>query len=96
MLIQYIRKGHNRPVGCLVAVKRKDGEVVISYSLCRKGDRFSKDLAKKIALGRAHSWSEQEHRKDTLPSSLGSSMSDFTKRAERYFKMSKNEMICYG
>lgn len=96
MLIQYIRKGHNRPVGCLVAVKREDGEVVIAYSLCRKGDKFSKNLAKKIALGRAESWSEQEHLKDILPRSLYSSMSDFTKRAERYFKMRKDEMICYG
>jgi hypothetical protein len=88
MIIQYVKR-KNQPIGCFVAVRRDDGEIVIGWSLCRKGDRFNKQLAKNIALGRCMNGSYS-----ALPFSLFHQMMDFISRAERYFKTKRSEMIC--
>ena len=51
-VIQYVRDKKGIPYGVVVAIKSENG-FDIGYSLCRKNDRFSKDMALKIAIGRA-------------------------------------------
>lgn len=51
-VIQYIRCKKNIPHGVLVAIKTPEG-FRIGYSLCNKKDRFNKNMALKIAIGRA-------------------------------------------
>lgn len=53
---EYIRRPNRQPIGVLCAVL-VDGEVQVGWSLCRKGDRFSKELGRRIARGRAVSGS---------------------------------------
>lgn len=50
-VIQYVRNKKRVPYGVLVAVKVPEG-FACGYSLCNKKDRFSKQMALKIALGR--------------------------------------------
>jgi hypothetical protein len=51
-VIQYVRNKKNIPLGVLVAIKTPEG-FRIGYSLCNKKDRFNKNMALKIAIGRA-------------------------------------------
>jgi len=51
-VIQYVRNKKRVPYGVLVAVKVPEG-FACGYSICNKKDRFSKQMALKIALGRA-------------------------------------------
>jgi hypothetical protein len=91
VLIQYVRR-RGKPVGCLVAVKREDGEIVIEYSLCRKTDKYDKILGRNIAIARAKKSKDGER---TLPQSLRVEMQDFIKRCERYYQKSATEMVGY-
>jgi hypothetical protein len=52
VVYEYIRRPNRQPIGVLCAVL-VDGEVQVGWSLCRKGDRFGKELGRRIALGRA-------------------------------------------
>lgn len=52
-IVQYIRDGRNQRIGVVVAILDADGNVSIGTSVCNKKDRFKKDLALEIALGRA-------------------------------------------
>ena len=97
MLIQYVRK-NNKPVGCLVATKREDGKVAISYSACKKGDKFTKKLAREIAFGRTkkNCISLQVMQSPVLsliPFALRNSLEGFINRTERYFKIGRDEMV---
>jgi hypothetical protein len=49
VLLSYYRKPDGRPIGCIAAVDRDK----IGWSLCSEKDTFSKDLARRIAIGRA-------------------------------------------
>lgn len=49
MLIEYIRNQDREPVGCIVALDRTS----IGISLLNPKDTFNRNLAKKIAIGRA-------------------------------------------
>ena len=49
MLIEYIRGENRKPVGCVVAIDRDS----IGVSLLNPNDDFDRNLAKKIAAGRA-------------------------------------------
>lgn len=49
MLIEYIRNQDREPVGCIVAIDRDS----IGISLLNPKDTFNRNLAKKIAIGRA-------------------------------------------
>lgn len=50
-LIQYIRDVNKKPIGVVVAVDRNK----IGWSLCHKDDKWDREKALKIAIGRA--WS---------------------------------------
>jgi hypothetical protein len=49
--IFYLRDNGNNPFAC-IAVEADDATLRTSFSLCHRRDRFNKDLARKIALGR--------------------------------------------
>ena len=84
-LITYYRDKRGEPKGVLVAVPTQHkGDFSIGYAQCRKGDKFSKKMGLKIALGRAvfqpsHSFF------DTMPHNLRKMMPAFVRRCERYY-----------
>ena len=87
-LISYSRDKKGNPHGVLVAVKADDrrGDFNIGYSQCRKGDTFSKNMALKIALGRAEfdtSFESLQH----MPHNLRKMLPSFIQRCERYYKV---------
>lgn len=81
-VIQYIRDKNNNPRGVLVAVKHENG-FRIGYSLCNKKDRFNKNMALKIALGRANAMSD-----GPIPHPVDRMLEEFTNRCKRYYKVS--------
>lgn len=85
-LIQYLRKKNGLPYGVIVAVRRDDGEVAVDFSLCNtKKDRFTKERALEIAIGRAMSLKNPE-RSRTLPPSLYKEMKKFNDRVCKYYR----------
>lgn len=96
-LVQYLRKPNGLPYGVLVAVRRDDGEVSVDFSLCNtKKDRFTKERALEIALGRAMSpKSDDGSGCRTLPRSLYREMAKFNKRASKYYKIEIDEMVTW-
>lgn len=52
MLISYLRNRHGHRNGVVVSVGRNQ----IGFSLCCPKDRWNKELGKKIAIGRAHTF----------------------------------------
>lgn len=91
-IIKYIRKGKRVPYGVIVAVKSPDGEVRVDYSLCKKGDRFTKAMALEIAIGRAMNTKSKMDRR-ILPHSVMREINEFNKRAAKYYRTSVDE-IC--
>ena len=55
-IVKYIRK-NKTPIGVMVAIKTADG-FRFGYSLCNRKDKFNKEMALKIAFGRAESHEE--------------------------------------
>lgn len=82
-LIHYLRDKKNIPYGVLVAVKSSSG-YRLGYSQCRRSDRFSKEMALKIAIGRANedSWPTP----DVLPQDVRKATGAFIERCNRYYK----------
>ena len=85
-LITYYRDKKNNPRGVLVAIPYGNaGDYVIGFSQCRKTDKFSKDMALKIAIGRA-----KDENIDTwnhAPRNIRNMLPEFIKRCERYYKV---------
>lgn len=79
-VIQYVRDKKKIPYGVVVAIKSDNG-FRIGYSLCSKKDRFSKDMALKIALGRV--MGESTH----IPHSVRKMIPAFTDRCKKYYKV---------
>jgi len=89
MLIQYVRRG-KKIRGVIVAVKRENGSVGVDYSLCRKEDKFCKNVGLAIAQGRALSDRES---KRTAPHSLRKYLQRMTERACRYYKVNPADVV---
>lgn len=79
-VIQYIRNKKNIPCGVLVAVKQNN-KYNIGYSLCNKRDRFSKQMALKIAIGRA-----MENNSCNFPHPVVKLLGSFKDRCNKYYK----------
>ena len=88
-LKEYIRNEKNgQPIGIIVAKKVDDDKVRIGFSLCNPKDRFDKTLGEKIALSRAESERGYEFpRSKRYQDILMGRISDITRRAKRYFKV---------
>jgi hypothetical protein len=80
----------NPMVGCIVASKKASGNVGIGWSRCavNRGDTFKKEIALKIALGRAEMGAM-----DIPPNSLLKQIEFMQERAARYFKDCKVDII---
>ena len=86
MLIEYLRGENRQPVGCIVAIDRD----TFGISLLNPKDEFNKDLAKKIAVGRAELGilPNVPQKKMKL---VTNAIKRMTERSERYFKHGKKE-----
>jgi len=70
----------------MMAVKRNDGEIGIGWSKCSKHDLFNKEMAERIAFGRAIMWDWNESQSNT-PFTLLEPLQIFRERAKKYFKI---------
>lgn len=84
-VIQYVRDKKGVPYGVVVAVKVDDG-YRLGYSLCNKKDRFSKDMALKIALGRAEIKTDDVR---VLPHPVARMVASFTDRCKKYYRVAQ-------
>ena len=84
MLVKYVRLPDRTPIGVVCAI----GRDIVGWSQCnfKKGDRFSKKLGIKIAVGRAKTgWTN-------LPAYvngqdlIGKELSEMRERSRRYYK----------
>jgi hypothetical protein len=82
-VIRYLRDKNRVPYGVLVAVKHRSG-YLMGYSQCKRGDKFSKEMALRIAVGRAmeNSWPASH----MLPREVYRAMGDFITRCNKYYK----------
>lgn len=76
-LITYIKNRSGHHIGVVVAVGRNQ----VGWSLCNHKDKFSKERALAMALGRAC-----EGSKTPVPPSAAKAVAQMTHRSERYFK----------
>lgn len=95
-VIQYVRDKKGVPYGVVVAVKVEDS-YRLGYSLCNKKDRFSKDMALKIALGRAEMSGDSDFAFSTCGGFMGEAtkvphpvrkmIPAFTDRCKKYYRV---------
>jgi hypothetical protein len=89
-VIQYVRNKKNIPLGVLVAIKTPEG-FRIGYSLCNKKDRFNKNMALKIAIGRAgfglELGSGESYPPSYPPHPVRKMISAFYDRCKKYYKV---------
>jgi hypothetical protein len=76
------KKLHRRRIGMFVANVTSGNNIIFGYSLCSKEDRFDKELAMKIAVGRLAL--EDAHMQ--IPRSVWGDFLHFYNRAGLYFK----------
>lgn len=93
-LVHYVRGVGGVPHGVLVAVRRPDGVVAVDYSLCNmKLDRFTKQRALEIAIGRAMGDRGVDR---VLPRSLRGSIDSFNDRVMRYYRVGIGEVLTWS
>lgn len=82
MITQRIKenKVNGKRIGMFVADVGADNIVDFGYSLCKKGDKFNKEMAIKIAVAR------MESNTLSIPPSIWEDFEKFYRRAESYFK----------
>lgn len=77
------RLGNNRsPRGVLVAVKISDTEFSIGHASCRKNEKFNRDRALEIALGRAFTGFDPS----TASYEVEQALPEFIARCQKYYK----------
>lgn len=87
VLIQYLRKRNSNP-GVVVAI----GPDIIGWSLCNKKDRYSKEMAFHLALGRAEKAAKLDPAEreyyyyERIPTTLLDIATKVRNRSEQYFK----------
>lgn len=93
-LVHYVRGSGGEPHGVLVAVRRPDGVVAVDFSLCNmKRDRFTKQRALEIAIGRAMGDRSVDR---VLPRSLCGSIDSFNGRVMRYYRVGSGEFLTWS
>jgi hypothetical protein len=95
-IVQYVRKSNGQPYGVIVAVRRPDGEVSVDFSLCNtKKDKFSKERALEIAVGRALNSKKDDGSNRLLPRSLYREVEAFNKRVSKYYRTHIDEVVTW-
>jgi len=91
VITQYIyrnRNGNRAKAGLLVAFNNGNKDTVkFGYSVCAKSDKFDKDKAWSIAMGRAEKGSGNAY-----PPSIAKDVRAFKGRVEKYFKGCSNDI----
>jgi hypothetical protein len=82
-VIRFTRSKDGRLNGCFVAAKI-DGQVRMAYSKCHRNDKFDKEKAKQIALGRLTNIKVDYSA--TIPTSLHGQLESFINQCNRCFK----------
>lgn len=89
LIFEFIRKGHNRKVGILVAGLNENDKIIIGYALFHKnaeeaiGRKFSKEKGIEIAIGRATKCNNDFR---DYPRSINADIINFIARCKRYYK----------
>jgi hypothetical protein len=83
-LIHYVREKNGTPRGVLVAVKT-ELSYWVGWSYCRKTDRFTKERAIDIAIGRAMAGTALLT--DQMPQQLSRDFPVFIERCKKYYKV---------
>lgn len=94
MLTRFIRDENRKPFGIIVAVQLDDGSIHYGVSLNKPGDKWNRDLGRKIAIGRAYSGTIMPElprkKEDVVIHQLGQMM----KQAKHYFeRLSKKKQL---
>jgi hypothetical protein len=91
-LVHYVREKNGTPRGVLVAVKMDSSEFgalgqgrFIGWSYCRKTDRFTKERAIDIAVGRAMAGTALDD--GQMPHQLSRHLPVFIQRCKKYYKV---------
>jgi hypothetical protein len=91
-LVHYVREKNGTPRGVLVAVKTDSPKTsllgqgrFIGWSYCRKTDRFTKERAIDIAVGRAMSGTAFDD--GQMPHQLSRHLPVFIERCRKYYKV---------
>lgn len=101
-VIKYLRDRKGNPRGVLVAVKLKEQkspyglpQVSVHYSYCNsKLDRFVKETALKIAIGRA--LKNNLYNDETVPPrQVIREIDSFNERVSRYYRVDKSELFTF-
>jgi hypothetical protein len=85
VLLSYYRTSDGRPIGCVAAVDKDK----IGWSLCSEKDTFNKELARKIAIGRALKPEKAAYTLASMykcPSGFMKMYADMYDRALKYYK----------
>lgn len=87
-LIHYVRDNNGDPRGVIVAVKTNN-DVSLGWSYCRKTDRFTKEMALQIAIGRAMQpgLSFCQYRSCAKPHQIAREFDKFVARCNKYYKL---------
>jgi len=75
-IFEYVRNNHGQAVGVVLATNNG-----IGWSALHPKDRFDREIALRIARGRAENGSEAH-----IPRHVQERLTSFVNRAERYFK----------
>lgn len=91
-VIKYLRDKKRNPRGVIVAVKLPNGDVSVHYSYCNnKLDKFNKNTALKIAVGRALTNASG----GVPPRHVVNEIDQFNERISRYYNILKEDLITW-
>ena len=92
-VIKYLRDNKGNPRGVIVAVRLTNGKVSVHYSYCNKKDKFTKEMALKIALGRAYTTKTDDLDFSKIPHQVNREISAFNQRVQKYYHVHPDNII---
>lgn len=83
------RRGQERPVGVVISFLNRRGELQVGWSLCKKGDTFSKTVGTVLAYARACPVNElaKNSLNGKVPYTVQPELAKMIDRAERYYQL---------
>ena len=94
-VIKYLRDNKGNPRGVIVAVRLTNGKVSVHYSYCNKKDKFTKEMALKIALGRAYTTKTDDLDFSKIPHQVNREISAFNQRVQKYYHVHPDNIITW-
>ena len=94
-VIKYLRDNKGNPRGVIVAVRLTNGKVSVHYSYCNKKDKFTKEMALKIALGRAYTIKTDDLDFSEIPHQVKREISAFNQRVQKYYHVNPDNIITW-